>query len=83
MNPFIRDIHAYFELGTPLTLSLRQVLQTRILNLAKAIELVNATKHYLLARRGNIGKIFRKIFKTMSYVCDKYDIEVWQPKFVS
>lgn len=64
MYPFIKDIHVYGCLW------IKYFKQKSWISLYKAIELVGAANHTLIARRGNVGKKFRKIFKTTSNICE-------------
>ncbi|XP_050516548.1 zinc finger MYM-type protein 1-like [Diabrotica virgifera virgifera] len=66
-----------------LTLSLSRVLQSENQDLGEAIELADAAKQVLLERRENAEKDFREIFKTVSEISAKYDIELWKPRLAS
>ncbi|XP_050500925.1 52 kDa repressor of the inhibitor of the protein kinase-like [Diabrotica virgifera virgifera] len=66
-----------------LTLSLSRVLQSENQDLGEAIELADAAKQVLLERRENAEKDFRGIFKTVSEISAKYDIELRKPRLAS
>lgn len=57
-----------------------RVLQTVNQDLGEAVELADAAKEVLMARRENATETFKKIFETVVTVCAEHDIELKTPR---